>query len=175
MDVVEEKVQRLYKLAKDYPEDERLQTAVEAVKSLRRSRGSLQSWNGRYRQEVNQLNTEIRLKEQEKLALQRELDQAQQEVDAMIQQKQRLMAERDKVQAELKNIQTEVKIAAVQVKEADTWLGKFSVLWSFINSVFFDDSDRPDMGNINMRLKPDPNRPQMETDPASIGRSLLDK
>lgn len=59
MDVVEEKVQRLYQLAKKHPDDERLQMAKEAVESLRRSRGSLQGWNGRYQEELKHLKSEI--------------------------------------------------------------------------------------------------------------------
>lgn len=173
MDVVEEKVQRLYQLAKKYPDDERLQTAVAAVKSLRRSRGSLQGWNSRYRQEVGQLNTEIQLKDQEKLALEQELDKVQQEVQGMVAQKQRLIAERERVQAELRHIQTEVELAAARVKETHGWFGKFSILWTFVNSVFFDDGDRPEMGKIETSVKPDPDRPQMQTDPASIGKDLL--
>jgi seryl-tRNA synthetase len=175
MDVVEEKVQRLYKLAKEHPDDERLQMAKEAIESLRRSRGSLQGWNGRYREEVSQLNTEIQVKDQEKIALTQELGKVQQEVQAMIQQKQRLIAEREKVQAELRHIQTEVELAAARVKETHGWFGKFSILWTFINSVFFDDGDRPDMGKIETSVKVDPDRPQMQTDPASIGKDLLNR
>jgi predicted nucleic acid-binding Zn-ribbon protein len=175
MDAVEAKVQHLYKLAKEYPDDERLQTAVAAVKSLRRSRGSLQSWNSRYRQEVGELQSEIQVKDQEKLALEQELDKVQQEVHAMVAQKQRLLAERERVQAELRHIQTEVELAAVRVKETHGWYGKFTILWTFINSVFFDDGDRPEMGKIETSVKPDPDRPQMQTDPASIGKDLLDR
>jgi hypothetical protein len=175
MDIVEEKVQRLYKLAKEYPEDERLQTAVEAVKSLRRSQGSLQGWNSRYRQEVGQLNTAIQLKDQEKLALEQELNRVQQEVHTMVAQKQRLVAERERVQAELRHIQTEVELAAARVKETHGWFGKFSILWSFVNSVFFDDGDRPEMGTVETAVKPDPDKPQMQTDPASLGKDLLDR
>ena len=175
MDAVEEKVQRLYKLAKQHPDDENLQTAVAAVKSLRRSRGSLQSWNGRYRETVGNLRTEIQLKDQEKLALEQELAQVKQEVQLMVVQKQQLLAEREKVQGELRHIQAEVEMAAARVKETHGWFGKFSVLWSFINSVFFDDGNRPEMGTLEPLPGSDADKPQMSTDPASVGRSLLDQ
>ncbi|MEB3309860.1 MAG: hypothetical protein VKJ02_06470 [Snowella sp.] len=59
MDVVEAKVQRLYELAKKQPNDECLQTAVEAVRSLRRSRGQLQRGNDNYREEIKRLKAEL--------------------------------------------------------------------------------------------------------------------
>ncbi|MEB3120031.1 MAG: hypothetical protein VKL41_02275 [Snowella sp.] len=60
MDVVEEKVQLLYELARKQPDDEYLQTAVEAVKSLRRSRGQLQRGNDNYREEIKRLKTQLK-------------------------------------------------------------------------------------------------------------------
>lgn len=168
MDRIEQKVKELYDLAKIYPDDENLQIAVSTLKSIRRSRGSLQSWNSRYRSQISDLNSSIEIQEEEKNRLQAELDQIKIEVQNSIAEKQKMIIERDKIKAELKNIQTEVELAAFKVKESRSWFGKFHILWTFVNSVFFDEP--PDMGLIDTSLKSDPDKPQMDTKPSSIGR-----
>jgi hypothetical protein len=60
MDVVEAKVQLLYELARKQPDNEHLQTAVEAVKSLRLSRGQLQRGNNNYKEEIKRLKAELK-------------------------------------------------------------------------------------------------------------------
>lgn len=67
MDRIEQKVKELYDLAKIYPDDENLQIAVGTLKSIRRSRGSLQSWNSRYRSQISELNSSIEIQEEEKI------------------------------------------------------------------------------------------------------------
>ncbi len=168
MDQVEQKVKELYELAKVYPDDENLQIAVSALKSIRRSRGSLQSWNSRYRSQISDLNNSIEIQEEEKNRLQAKLDQTNLEVHNLILERQKMLVEKDKVKAELRNIQTEVELAALKVKESKSWFGKFHILWTFVNSVFFDEP--PDMGLIDTSLKSDPDKPQMDTKPSSIGR-----
>ncbi|QUS60266.1 hypothetical protein IQE94_14580 [Synechocystis sp. PCC 7339] len=168
MDQIEQKVKELYDLAKIYPDDENLQIAVSSLKSIRRSRGSLQSWNSRYRSQISDLNNSIEIQEEEKNRLQAELDQIKLEVKNSVVEKQRMIIERDKIKADLKNIQTEVELAALKVKESKSWFGKFHILWTFVNSVFFDEP--PDMGLIDTSPKSDPDKPQMDTKPSSIGR-----
>jgi len=48
---IEDRVTQIYQVAKQNPEDANLQEAVSLIKSLRRSQGALQGWNGRYKEE----------------------------------------------------------------------------------------------------------------------------
>jgi hypothetical protein len=73
-DRIEEEIKRLYQLARANPEDENLRTAVQVVKTVRRSRGSLQGWNNRYREDIQSLNDQVLLQEQEKALLQSEVN-----------------------------------------------------------------------------------------------------
>jgi Mlc titration factor MtfA (ptsG expression regulator) len=96
-DRIEEEIKRLYQLARANPDDENLRTAVQIVKTVRRSRGSLQGWNNRYRGNIQSLNDQVLLQEQEKARL-------QSEVNDLIEQKRLVIIQRDKVKAELRKI-----------------------------------------------------------------------
>lgn len=184
-DNIEEKISQLYQMAKDNPDDTNLQSAVELIKTLRRSRGSLQGWNERYRGDIRLLNTQIESKESEITILQTELDNAKQEVNHLIEQKRLALIERDKVKAELRNIEIEIKVAVAQIKENHSWYGKFMILWNFIRSVFVDippDSDEngivdnpnnPDSPRIINDLDDLKDKTWMKTDTASSQRDLL--
>jgi predicted RNase H-like nuclease (RuvC/YqgF family) len=172
-DKIEQKVSEIYVLARQNPDNVPLQEAVELVKSLRRSRGALQSWNGRYREINSDLSAEITQISQEKSQLELELTHINQEMAQLVLQKERLLAERSRVLAQLREIEVEVEVAAQKVRQTDSLFGKFTILWTLMKSLFLDDGG--DFGKIDSRLPPDPDRPQMESDRASINRSLLDR
>ncbi|NJN72652.1 MAG: hypothetical protein HC799_07495 [Limnothrix sp. RL_2_0] len=169
---LDQKAYYLYKLAKENPHDENLQLAANLVKSTRRSRGSLQSWNQRYREDINDLDALVQSKEEANMELQQELMVMNQELELLAQEKIRLVAQRKKAIAELKKIDDEVTVAVAQVKSKKTWFGKFSVLWSFMNTLFLDDED---MGEVDYSLQPDPDQPQLGSSIADVQKSLLDK
>lgn len=171
-DNLDQQAQMLYQLAKENPTDENLQLAVNIVKSTRRSRGSLQGWNQRYRDDIVDLGERIEAHQTENLALIQELETLNQELVQLTQEKIRLVAERQKAIAELKNIDTEVKMAVAQVKQSTSWYGKFSILWSFLNSLFLDNED---MGEVDYVIQPDPDNPQLGSSVSDIQRSLLDR
>ena len=80
-DKIELQVEQLYRLAKENPDDANFQAAVQIVKTLRRSRGSLQGWNDRYRGDINSLNGQIEIQESEINRLQSELDVVNKQVN----------------------------------------------------------------------------------------------
>lgn len=169
---LEQETFELYQLAKENPQDENLQRAVSILKSTRRSRGSLQAWNDRYRGSISELDQQIQTKEQENADLQEQLSELQAEMNSLVQERARLIGERQKAIAELKKIDTEVKMAVAQVKSSKTWYGKFSTLWTFIHGLFLDDED---FGEVDHSLEADPDKPQLGSSVADVQRSLLDK
>ncbi|MGB5594420.1 MAG: hypothetical protein WBM32_02910 [Crocosphaera sp.] len=185
---IDNRVKSVYKLAKIHPDNEQLQEAVEVVKTLRRSQGQLAYWSEQHKidkkelkreivllsKENQELEVQITLKSQNLDSLQSELTQLNQQMVQLTQDKQRMIAQRDKVVAELKHIETEVELASIQVKETNSLYGKFSIVWTLIQSLFFSD-DPQDFGNIDNTLPDYIDKDQMKTDPASIGRNLLDK
>lgn len=173
-DKLEQQVKQLYQLAKENEQDESLQMAVDVIKSIRRSRGSLQAWNQRYREGIETLNEEIKLQESQNLALKQELAMLSQEMEIMAYEKQRLQAEKQKVLAELRNIELEVKVATQKVQSTRSLYGKFSIVWGFLQSVFFSDNPQ-DFGKIDNSIEPDPDKPQMGSGVADTQKSLLDK
>jgi chromosome segregation ATPase len=164
---IDERVDSLYKRAKKQPDNAELQEAVEVVKFLRRSQGSLQGWNHRYREEKSELTEKIE-------TLKGELDSLNAEMFTLGQEISRRTAEKERAIAELKNIEREVKMAAHNVRETKSIFGKFSIVWTLLRSLFLDE-DWEDFGAIDNRLPTDRDRPQMESDRANINRSLLDK
>lgn len=168
---LDQKAYYLYKLAKENPHDENLQLAANLVKSTRRSRGTLQSWNQRYRDDIGELGEVIQAKEDENLELKQELVAINQELEHLAQERIRLIAQRKKAIADLKQIDDEVKMAVAKVKQSKTWHGKFSALWSFMNSLFLDNED---MGTIDYSIEPDPDKPQLGSSVADVQRSLRD-
>ena len=182
------RVKSMYKLAKACPEDQNLQEAIEVIKTLRRSQSQSVRRREESKIEKQRLKSEIVQLSQENLklgeevtslshninSLQSELTTLNSEMVQLTQDKQRIIAQRDRVIAELKNIETEVEIATQKVQEANSWYGKFTIIWTLIQSLFF--SDEPEtIGTIDKTLPDYPDQPQMNTDPASIGRDLLDK
>jgi hypothetical protein len=178
-DPIEEQVKVLYQLARENPEDENLQTAVKIVKKVRRSRGSLQGWNERYRGDIRSLNDQILIQAQEKAHLQSELQK-------IVEQKTSIIIQRDKAKAELRKIEIEASIAAAQLRKNYSWYGKFMILWNFVRSVFDISLDMD--GNAVITNPNHPNNPRilgdlddlndkpwMGTDSASIQRDLLDR
>ncbi|MGK7941137.1 MAG: hypothetical protein AB4062_13495 [Crocosphaera sp.] len=182
------RVNAVYKLAKNYPENKQLQEAVEVVKTLRRSQGqlvrrreeqkiekkSLKAEIVKISKENQELKVEINLKYESIEALKSELTDLNQQMVKLTQDKQTITAQRDKVIAELKNIETEVELATIKVKETKSLYGKFSIVWMLIQSLFFSDNPQ-DFGKIDNTLPYDPNKPQMGTSQSDIGRHSLDK
>lgn len=178
-DRIEEEIKRLYQLARANPEDENLRTAVQVVKTVRRSRGSLQGWNNRYRGNIQSLNDQVLLQEQEKALL-------QSEVNDLIEQKRLVIIQRDKVKAELRKIEIEANIAAAKIRENHSWYGKFMILWNFIRLVFdvppdidsngiLDNPKNPNSPTIINDLDDLRDKSAMRTDLTSIQRDLLDR
>lgn len=178
-DRIEEEIKRLYQLARANPEDENLRTAVQIVKTVRRSRGSLQGWNKRYREDIQSLNNQILLQEQEKTRL-------QSEVNDLIEQKRLVIIQRDKVKAELRKIEIEANIAAAKIRENHSWYGKFMILWNFVRVVFdvppdidsngiLDNPKNPNSPTIINDLDDLRDKSAMRTDLTSIQRDLLDR
>ena len=178
-DRIEEEIKRLYQLARANPEDENLRTAVQVVKTVRRSRGSLQGWNNRYREDIQSLNDQVLLQEQEKARL-------QSEVNDLIEQKRLVIIQRDKVKAELRKIEIEANIAAAKIRENHSWYGKFMILWNFIRLVFdvppdidsngiLDNPKNPNSPTIINDLDDLRDKSAMRTDLTSIQRDLLDR
>jgi hypothetical protein len=185
-DKIEQQVEQLYQLAKENPDDTNLQAAVQIVKTLRRSRGSLQGWNERYRVNIESLDDQIEIQESEISRLQSDLDNANEQVKNVIEKTRLAIIERDKVKAELRKIEVEVNMAVAQIKENHSWYGKFMILWNFIRLVF---DVPPDMdGNGVLKNPKDPkdpkilndlddlkDKPWMNTDTASIQRDSLNR
>ncbi|WP_332867674.1 hypothetical protein [Pannus brasiliensis] len=185
---IDERVDSLYKLARKNPDNSELQDVVEIVKFLRRSQGSLQGWNERYRQEKGDLKLQID-------SLNAELESLNSEVSTLTRDRERMSAEREKLNAEmldltesiakrtaekeraiaeLKNVEREVKMAARNVRETRSIFGKFTILWTLLRSLFLDE-EWEDFGAIDNRLPTDPDKPQMGSGQADNNRSLLDK
>lgn len=173
-DKIEQRVKLLYQYAKEDPKNESLQMAVDVIKTMRRSRGSLQAWNQRYREGIETLNEEIKLQEYQNLSLKQELAMLSQEMEIMAYEKQRLQAEKQRVLAELRDIERQVNVATEQVRSTRSLYGKFSIVWGFLQSVFFSDNPQ-DFGKIDSSIEPDPDKPQMGSGVADTQRSLLDK
>ena len=182
-DKIEQQVEKLYQLAKENPDDANFQAAVQIVKTLRRSRGSLQGWNDRYRVNIESLNDEIEIQESEINRLQSELHNANEQVKDVIEQTRLAIIQRDKVKAELRKIEVEVNMAVAQIKENHSLHGKFMIFWNFIQLVFdvpseidsngiLDNSQAPKISNDLDDLN---NKAWMKTDTASIQRDSLDR
>lgn len=169
---LDQKAYRLYQLAKENPHDENLQLAVSLVKSTRRSQGSLQGWNQRYRNDISDLGEQVQEQENVNLQLKEELNILSQDLRDLTQQKIQMAKEREKVNAQLREIETEVKMAVAKVKQSKTLHGKFSALWSFMNSLFLDNED---MGELDYSVGGDPDKPQLGSSVADVQKSLLDK
>ena len=185
-DTIEQQVKQLYLLAKQNPDDANLQTAAQVVEKVRRSRGSLQGWNERYRGDIKSLNGQIEIQESEIKQLQFELNTVNEQVSDLIEQKRLAIIQRDRVKAELRKIEVEVSMTVAQVKESHSWYGKFMILWNFIRLVF-DVPPEVDSNGIvnNSESKKNPtivgdlddlnDKSSMKTDRASIQRDLLDR
>lgn len=162
---IEERVTQIYQVAKQNPEDANLQEAVSLIKSLRRSQGALQGWNGRYKEEKGELTREIE-------QMNAELSVLNQQMGTLAAEKQKVVTERAKLISELKHIETEVQVAAIRVKNTKNTFGKLTILWTLVKSLFLDDLH--ELGPISDRLDPEDDRPQMQTDTASNNQSLLE-
>lgn len=183
-DKIEQQVEKLYQLAKENPDDANFQAAVQIVKTLRRSRGSLQGWNDRYRVNIESLNDQIKIQESEIESLQSYLHNINKEVNHLIEQKRLATIKLDKTSAELRNIQREAELAGLRVKESHSWYGKFTIIWNFMHSVFsdipseidsngiLDNSKAPEISNDLDDLN---SKAWMKTDTASIQRDSLDR
>ncbi|ACK67461.1 conserved hypothetical protein [Rippkaea orientalis PCC 8801] len=174
MSVTDERVQTLYQLAKKHPEDDTLQEAVTIIKSLRLSQGQYKQWNDKYRSNQKDLKEQIVTISQTNESLQLELAAINQEMEKLTHEKTRILAERDRIKSELRSIEREAELAAIQVQETNSLYGKFTIVWQFLQSVFFSDHPR-DFGRIDNALPEFSDQPQMRTDQASIGRDLLDQ
>lgn len=173
VDKIEQKVHKIYDLARQNPDNIPLQEAADLVKSLRRSQGQLRSWNGKYREINSDLSAKVEQVSLEKNQLESELAHINHEMIQLAQQRERLIAERSRALAQLKAIEVEVDVAAQKIRQTHSLFGKFTILWTLMKSFFLNDDE--DFGPIDSRLPPDPDKPQMESDRASINRSLLDR
>ncbi|EAZ90877.1 DUF3450 domain-containing protein [Crocosphaera chwakensis] len=184
---IDTRVKSVYKLAKAYPDNGHLQEAVGVVKTLRRSQGQLAHWSDQHKIDKKQLKAEIitlskenqelevqiRLKSENIVSLKSELTQINEQMTQLTEEKRRMIVQRDRVVAELKQIETEVEIATIKVQQTNDLFEKFSIIWTLIQSLFFRDHHK-DYGKIENTPEPDPDKPQMGTSPADIGKNLLD-
>ncbi|WP_041764270.1 hypothetical protein [[Leptolyngbya] sp. PCC 7376] len=178
---LERQVKELYQLAKERCDDESLQLAVDVIKTMRRSRGSLQAWNQRYREGIECLHEDIQAQEDLNRSLQRELNQLSDEMRAMTLEKKRILQDRRKaiqqkefLTQELRQIEIEVNVTAKKVQSTKSLFGKFSIMWSFFQSTFFSD-DPQDYGVIDNSFEADPEKPQLGSGISDIQRDLLDR
>ena len=87
-------------------------------------------------------------------------------------EKQRAIEKRDQAKRELDAINTEVKLAVERVKHEKTIWGKFSKMVNFLRALFVDEDEIQEILKTDYS---DPDKPQMNTDIASIQRDLLDR
>ncbi|GBF82759.1 hypothetical protein [Aphanothece sacrum] len=200
-DEIDKKVNNLYQLAKKLPDDTNLQESIAVIKTLRLSQGQYKRWNNEYRIDNTELKEEIEQLEENNQGLQgqiiqisndnnklkieivklsqdndslkSELATINQEMVQLTQEKQNILAEKSKVIAELKNIETEIELAVMKVKETKSLFGKFSILWTVISGIFQDNIG--DYGKIDNALPTYADKPQMNIDPAAIGKDLLNR
>ncbi|OKH18631.1 hypothetical protein [[Limnothrix rosea] IAM M-220] len=170
---LERQVKDLYKLAKERCDDESLQLAVDVIKTMRRSRGKLKSWNQKYREGIESLHEDIQVQEEQNLALKQELNKLGNELRTLALEKQRLQIEKQRAIAELRDIEIQVKVAAQKVQSTKSLRGKFDIVWCFLQTVFFSD-DPQDFGKIDNSLEVDQDKPQMGSGVADTQRSLRD-
>jgi len=171
---IDDRVDSLYKLARNYPDNRELQEAVAVIKSLRSSQGQYKRWNQQYRDDNSHLKDQIVEISATNVDLQKELDSLTSEMRNLTEEKAKITAEREKVIAELKQIEMEVKVAAHNVRSTKSVYGKLTILWTLVKSLFLDDNWE-DFGSINNNLPSDPDRPQMGSGQSNINKSLLDK
>ena len=177
---LEKSIKELYQLAKER-DDESFQLAVDVIKTMRRSRGSLQAWNQRYREGIESLHEDIQAQEDLNHRLQSELNLLKEDMQEIALEKQRILQERQKaiqqrdfLTNELKQIDIEAKVAAEKVQSTKSLFGKFSIMWTFFQSTFFSD-DPKDYGVIDNSFEPDPDKPQLGSGIANLQKDLLDK
>jgi hypothetical protein len=71
---IDDRVDSLYKLARNYPDNRELQEAVAVIKSLRSSQGQYKRWNQQYRDDNSHLKDQIVEISAPNIDLQKELD-----------------------------------------------------------------------------------------------------
>lgn len=101
-----------------------------------------------------------------------EIEKYQQKLQDLAIQKQQTLENLNQATRELEKINTEVKVAIARVKNQKSIWGKFSTMLEFLRTLFLDEEE------INELLKTDysdPEKPQMNTDIASIQKNLLDQ
>lgn len=195
MAVDEDRVKAFYKLTNKNPEDPNLKEAYEIIVSLRKWQGQYQRWNDEYRKNKKELKEEIIHLSEENQQLEQQVvtiaqvnnslqfkltkikqekEELNYEMEKLTYEKQRILTERDRIKNELRKIETEVEMIAIKVKQTNSLYGKFTIVWQFLQSVFFS-NDPKDFGTIDNTLPGYEDKPQMKTDPGSIGRDLLDK
>lgn len=181
MAVDDERVKAFYKFVHKHPEEPNLKEAYEIIVSLRKSQAAYKIWNGKQREKITNISDDNQQLEQQVVTISKvndflrfELTTINQEMEALTHEKQKMIAERERVNAELRAIQTQVELTAIKVKESNSVYGKFTIVWQFLQSVFFSDNPQ-DFGTIDNVLPSYDDQDQMKTDPASIGRDLLDK
>ena len=165
MEQMEQRINELYKLANTSKEDSELKDAVAIIKYLRRSVGQ----HNRYKQEYLNQATEYK----ETIVVQSlEIEEYQKKIQELAVQKKQAIENLNKATRELERIDSEIKVAVARVKHEKTWFGKFSRLLDFFRTLFLEEDD------IQALLEVDyshPNKPQMNTDIASIQRDLYDQ
>ena len=93
---LDKQVKQLYRIAKERCDDETLQIAVDVIKTIRWSRGSLQAWNQRYREGIESLHEDFEAQEEFNNVLQSELNLLEEEMQTITLEKQRILQERQR-------------------------------------------------------------------------------
>ena len=123
--------------------------------------------------ELSGNNRQIGRKYNEKIKEQyAEIEAYQQDLQKLTVQKQQLFENLNQATRELEKIDTEVKVAVARVKHQKTIWGKFSTMVEFLRTLFVDEDEIQEILETD---NSDPDKPQMNTDIASIQRDLLDR
>jgi chromosome segregation ATPase len=165
MEQIEEKIKRLYGLANAPEANTEITEAVDIIKYLRRSQGQYNRRKEEYKTKVKESSEMI-------ATLSLEIEEYQQKIQDLAVQKKQAMENLNTATRELERIDTEIKVAIARVKQEKTWFGKFTRLLEVIRTLFLEEEEVQNLLAVDYS---DLDKPQMNTDIASIQRNLLDK
>ena len=101
-----------------------------------------------------------------------EIEEYQHKLQNLAVQKQQTLENLKQATRELEKINTEVKVAVARVKHQKSIWGKFSTMLDFLRTLFLDEDEIQELWKTDYS---DPDKPQMNTDIASIQKNLLDR
>lgn len=165
MEQIEEKIKRIYRLANTPEAGNDITEAADIIKYLRRSQGQHNRRKEEYKIRVTQSEETI-------AKLSTEIEEYQQKIQNLAVQKKQAIENLNTATRELERIDTEIKVAVARVKQEKTWLGKFTRLLEVIRTLFLEEEDVQKLLDVDYS---DSDKPQMNTDIASIQRDILDK